>query len=272
MPELPEVETVARGLKGQLCGRTLKRVEVFDKRLRLANRRLAHKVKDVYRLGKQVVIETNGPRATEYVVVHLRMTGRLLWAAKRTAKFYHETANTVRHMRAKLQTDQGTLVFVDPRRFGTMAIAAELTKFQPKGIDPLSKLFDDAMLARLLKTSKQPMKNWLLRQDRLVGIGNIYASEILFAAAIKPHRRANSLRPREREALLIAIRKILLAAIKHCGTTFSDYQTASGDEGSFQRFLKVYDREGQSCRVCRTPIKRLVQQQRSTYFCPSCQK
>ena len=126
-------------------------------------------------------------------------------------------------------------------------------------------------MTELLGTSAQPLKAWLLRQDRLVGLGNIYASEILHAARLSPFAGAGSLNGREVRRLHSATRRILQRAIRNCGTTFSDFQDARGASGSYQRLLAVYGRDGEGCRRCRATIERVVQQQRSTFYCPGCQ-
>jgi formamidopyrimidine-DNA glycosylase len=139
-------------------------------------------------------------------------------------------------------------------------------------MDPLSPHLTPASLGRLIGESRQNVKAWLLRQDRLVGLGNIYASEILFVAGISPLREAGSLSPDEHGRLWRATRRVLRRAIRNCGTTFSDFQDAQGLTGSYQHYLKVYGREDEPCPACRTPVVRIVQQQRSTYYCPRCQR
>ena len=124
----------------------------------------------------------------------------------------------------------------------------------------------------MIGNTHQNIKAWLLRQDRLVGLGNIYASEILFVAGISPLRQASSLNAAEHRSLLRATRRVLRRAIKNCGTTFSDFQDAQGLTGSYQHYLTVYGRDGEPCPRCRAPVVRLVQQQRSTYHCAQCQK
>lgn len=166
---------------------------------------------------------------------------------------------------------RGALLFYDQRRFGTLEILSQPPEEEARGVEPLSPALTTAVLRELLAGSRQEIKAWLLRQDRLVGIGNIYASEILFTAGIHPLRLAGSLSAAESAALKKAVRQILALAVKHCGTTFSDFQDAAGESGGFARFLKVYQRAGQPCRRCATPVERLVQQQRSTFYCPRCQ-
>jgi formamidopyrimidine-DNA glycosylase len=267
MPELPEVETVARQLAPRLAGRTVRRLRILDPRLRngplppVAGREILR----VSRSGKRVLFELGPtPRGARHLwlAVHLRMTGRLLFVA--------QGSGPAEHLRARFVLDRGQLLFVDARRFGTFAWYATRDEAIPGGIDPLDARLTPQGLADLLRGSRQPLKTWLLRQDRLTGLGNIYASEILHAARLSPFRRAGTLGPSDVRRLLAATRRILERAIRACGTTFSDFQDSNGVEGSFQRFLAVYDREGRPCRRCRTPVARVVQQQRSTYYCPCC--
>jgi formamidopyrimidine-DNA glycosylase len=192
------------------------------------------------------------------------MTGRLIWIEESTRA---ETA----HLRARFRMDRGSLLFYDTRRFGTFQFFHSFEETRPEGTDPLSRRLDAKKLGRLMEGSRQNVKAWLLRQDRLVGLGNIYASEILFLAGVSPFREAGSLDAVERSRLLAATRRVLRRAIDHCGTTFSDFQGAQGLTGSYQQYLSVYGREGESCPRCRTPVVRCVQQQRSTFYCPNCQ-
>ncbi len=265
MPELPEVETVVRQLGPRLEGRTVRALEVYDSKLTLEREpRLAGRpVEQVLRVGKQAALGLGGPEPL-WLVVHLRMTGRLIWE--------DQPGERDRHLRARLRLDRGAVAFLDSRRFGTLRLVSSLREVWPAGLDPFAPEFDREELARLLHGSLTPIKPWLLRQDRLVGIGNIYASEILFEAGIDPHRRAGELRPEEVPALYRSIIAILLLAIDFNGTTFSDYQDASGRAGAFQELLAVYGREGRPCRRCPGTVQRIVQAQRSTFFCPCCQR
>ena len=269
MPELPEVETVARQLAPRLVGRIVRRVSILDPLLQngRAPAVRGRRIRDVCRVGKQVLVEMAPlPRRNSplWLQIHLRMSGRLVWAAAA------ERAERP-HLRARLVLDRGQLLFVDTRRFGTWNWLRSREEARPAGVDPLSSAFSRPRLAELLRDSRQALKPWLLRQDRLVGLGNIYASEILFAARLSPFREAGSLGAGEQQRLRDSTRRVLNSAFEHCGTTFSDFQDVRGIEGSFQRYLRVYDREGRPCRRCRTPIEKTVQQQRSTFHCPGCQ-
>ena len=264
MPELPEVETVARQLAPVLVGREVRALSILDVRLRNGPvpRLRGRRIEEVSRSGKRILVRFSDDL---WLAVHLRMTGRLIWLddSRRAERAY---------LRARLALDRGTLAFYDTRRFGTFDWFRSAEEARPAGIDPLDGTLSVARLRELHGKSPQNIKTWLLRQDRLVGLGNIYASEILHAARISPRRRARTLDADETEQLLRATRTILERAIRACGTTFSDFQDSRGEIGSYQRFLRVYDREGERCRRCGSTVVREVQQQRSTFWCPGCQR
>lgn len=269
MPELPEVETVARQLAGVLPGRKVRGFDLWDTKLGPAARSDLNgcQIDSVFRIGKEVCLQFQPARKARTpfcLAIHLRMSGRLIWIPGPGP-----TRNV--HTRATLWLVGGAVLFVDPRRFGTFRWLemGEITS-GGAGLDPTSVGFTPERLHDLLAGSRQPIKTWLLRQDRLVGLGNIYASEILHAAKISPFREAGSLEPAEIRRLYRSTVAILTRAIQNCGTTFSDFQDAHGVTGNYGRFLKVYEREGQPCDRCGTGIVRVVQAQRSTYFCPYC--
>ncbi|MCB9557003.1 MAG: bifunctional DNA-formamidopyrimidine glycosylase/DNA-(apurinic or apyrimidinic site) lyase [Deltaproteobacteria bacterium] len=267
MPELPEVETVARQLAPLIDGRVAQRLQVLD-RQRLTVQRPTRirdrRVESVRRLGKQLVICFAGAPPL-YIVVHLRMTGRLIWCDQ-------QQPVVVDHLRARVCFDRGQLQFIDTRRFGEFRLVDDLTPYAPAGLDPVEQPLSAARLAKLAGSSKQPLKTWLLRQDRLVGLGNIYASEICFHAGLDPRRPLDTLATADWRRVAIATRDVLARAIEACGTTFSDFQGAQGVNGSYQQYLAVYGRDGLACPRCGRPIERLVQVQRSTFFCAACQK
>ncbi len=268
MPELPEVETVVRELRAHIRRRTLQDIRVYDSKLRQRTYSTLKgmSIIDVVRAGKQVVLvlRRRDTKETMFFAIHLRMSGRLIWSSNNNDKR--------KHLRAALLVDSGRVLFIDPRRFGTMKIYSSLEEITRFGIDPLSKAHTEEKLTVLLRGSKQNIKHFLMRQDKLVGIGNIYASEILFGASISPKRRVDTLTKGEIRRLFIEIQKVLKKAIICAGTTFSDFQNVTGESGRFQNFLKTYDREGLSCKRCKTSIQRIAQQGRSTFYCPQCQK
>ncbi len=269
MPELPEVETVARQLAPQVRGRRIEGLTLVDPKLddpALVAELPGATIRDLRRMGKQVVLAlTTAEGSRRWLCIHLRMTGRL-------RVFEERPSPKALPLRAVLRLDRGWLAFHDPRRFGTLRLVRTRAAAAPVGREPLARGFTAGVLAELIGDSRQPIKPWLLRQDRIVGLGNIYASEILFAARIAPARPAGSLDAGELRRLHRATRRVLRAAIEACGTTFSDFQDARGVEGSYARFLQVYGREGERCRRCSGQVERLVQQQRATFCCPGCQR
>jgi len=271
MPELPEVETVARQLAPHVVGRTVRALRIFDPLLRVQKtpRLRGRTITSVRRAGKQVLFAFGPPGHSGrslWLAVHLRMTGRLIWAPNARVEAREERP------RARFALDRGALLFADTRRFGTFRWMRDEREAEPQGVDPLSDAMTVGRLCEMAGRARQNMKAFLLRQDRIVGLGNIYASEILHHARISPRRRASALRPKEVERLHGSTRKILIRAIENCGTTFSDFQDAHGVSGSYQQYLGVYGRENEPCDRCGGTIRRIVQQQRSTYYCGGCQR
>ena len=266
MPELPEVQTVTTQLHPLVQGQRIKGVQVLDPRCTeqdLTELR-GWRVEGAKRLGKQVGLELSRGRSRRWLAVHLRMTGRLLWEAGRGPW-------TRPHLRAVLELERGALLFMDVRRFGTLRHSAEASDLLPGGLDPMSSGFTARALGELLGESRQELKVWLLRQDRLVGLGNIYACEILFRAGLSPWRQAGSLARAEVAALRRYTRQVLTRAVEKCGTTFSDFQDATGSMGGYQKYLSVYGREGEACKRCGGQVEKVSQQGRSTFFCAACQ-
>ncbi len=272
MPELPEVETIVRGLRPVLSGRRIKEVWSSGFGLRLARpvdvrglRAVAvgARVRDVRRLGKYIAIDVDDVRG---VCVHLGMTGRLRVQAA--------SAPRAPHTHVVFTLDRGEeLRFVDARRFGFVAPGdplATLPALATLGPDPLSEL-DAPGLARALDGVRAPIKAFLLDQSRVAGLGNIYVCEALFGARIHPTTPAHRVRARA-PALLAAIRATLEGGIARRGTTLRDYVDADGFAGDNAAALEVYSREGEPCVACGGPVRRRVDAARSTFFCPRCQK
>jgi formamidopyrimidine-DNA glycosylase len=272
MPELPEVETIVRELNGALPGRRIRRVQVFRAdalggvpvdafRARLEGAAFRR----VTRRGKFLLFELE---PAGWLVGHLRMTGKFAVSPPLPAPLpYH---------RAWFELEDGALlVFQDLRCFGTLAAVERLEDYGPLaalGVDPLSRRFTAHWLAQALAASRTPVKHWLMDQSKLAGLGNIYVAEILYAARLSPLRMTNTLRAAEVERLYRATRRILRKAIHKSGTTIRDFRRVDEQTGEFQNFLRVYGKAGQPCPSCRTPIARVVQQQRSTFYCPTCQR
>ena len=271
MPELPEVETVARQIDEQVRGSKIKWLKAYDPRLKLSKKTTFNnaRIDRVFRMGKQIVFSFKGTQKKHNsLAIHLRMSGRLTCLSDSERKNIDTPSH---HIRSDIKLGKGYITFIDPRRFGTMVFADTSEAFTPKGIEPLSKEFTVDTLKNLIGKTSTPIKPWLLKQEKIVGIGNIYASEILYRSKISPTKAAGKIRKSDIKPLYKSIVYILDKAIENCGTTFSDFQDAHGVTGSYQRFLKVYEREGQKCGRCKAKIKRIVQAQRSTYYCPKCQ-
>ena len=278
MPELPEVETVARQLAPMIETARIESVRLFDPKLTLPGKRTlkGRRIARVFRSGKQVALELasdDGRTPSLWLAVHLRMTGRLIFRENGETLGPASSARFGRkHLRASFGLDRGRLLFYDVRRFGTVKLFDSLTEMEPAGLDPLERRCTARTVGAMLARANQEIKPWLLRQDRLVGLGNIYASEILYAAGLHPRKRAAALSFREAERLTKETRRILRKAIRFCGTTFSDFQDARGRSGGFVKYLEVYGKRNEPCRRCGTPIEKIAQQGRSTFFCPSCQR
>lgn len=276
MPELPEVETVRRGLETQIRGARILRVEARRPDLRIplpprfAQRLVGRRVEEVARRAKYLLLHLDDG---EILVIHLGMSGRLIVgpARRNVAPGKHE------HVEFEFDNRQG-VVFEDHRRFGLMTLVpgAEIDRhalFRHLGIEPLGPTFDGMVLARLLAGARTPIKAALLDQRRVVGVGNIYACEALFRAGISPRRLARTVAAVRADRLAAAIRSVLSEAIAAGGSSLRDYVQASGELGYFQHAWKVYGREGETCAHagCAGRIRRIVQANRSTFYCPRCQ-
>jgi len=273
MPELPEVETVCRGLANTLIGRKFVRVQNFRENLRFpfprdfAKNLEGREVRNISRRAKYILISLDNNTT---LIVHLGMSGRMV--------AHNSLRNQMdKHDHVIFQTDNGKeIVFNDPRRFGMMDIVnsndvAAHKVIKDLGIEPLEDAFNGAALHGLLKNRKMPVKLAIMNANLVVGVGNIYACESLFRAGILPTRASNEISPAECNKLAKDIKIVLLDAIKAGGSTLKDYVASSGEAGYFQHNFKVYGRENQPCGVCGNDIKRIVQGGRSTFFCSTCQ-
>lgn len=272
MPELPEVETVCRGLRETLTGRRLTRVVRRRADLRkpfpkaFARRLGGSRVREIGRRGKYILVRFEGDLV---LILHLGMSGRLLIGPDSACALGP-------HDHVVFHTDDGQrIVFRDPRRFGLMDLApAERLDGHPLlrelGPEPLDPGFTPALLAARLAGRKTPIKAALLDQRIVAGLGNIYACEALFRARLSPRRRAASVAGRRAERLAAAIRGVLVEAIDAGGSSLRDYVRTDGELGYFQHRFAVYDREGDGCPgcACRTGVLRIGQGGRSTFYCP----
>jgi formamidopyrimidine-DNA glycosylase len=299
MPELPEVETVARGLASRVTGDVIESVWVGSKpeplkstAAQIVSALEFRRILGVRRVGKHIVFDLEralaggkkssvksrvakkqSPRKAERKssvssnaepsaqwIVHLGMSGSMV-VCKPDSEIAKHT-----HLIAKLASGR-ELRFVDPRRFGRLSVAEG---FEAGGFEPLEIQFDQ--FADLFRGRKTPIKSALLNQKLLRGVGNIYADESLFRAGIRPRRRAASLTREDLKRLYHAVQAVLREAIALGGSSVSDYVDADGEKGFFQLQHRVYGREGERCLVCKSPIKRIVIGGRSSHYCPRCQK
>lgn len=279
MPELPEVETVRRGLLPKLVGRRLVRVLQRRRDLRVplphrfAQRVEGRQVLGIDRRAKYLLIRLDD---SETLIAHLGMSGRMT---------LHDAASAAdhpfdRHDHVVFETDQGWQVrFNDARRFGLMLLERDAAVpghklFRDLGPEPLDESFDGAALADRLAGRRTPIKAALLDQKTLVGVGNIYACEALFLAGISPRRSAHTVQGERAERLVAAIKHVLLRSIDDGGSTLRDHVQPGGELGYFQTRFNVYDRVGAVCptRDCGRMVRRLVQSGRSTFYCSHCQR
>ena len=280
VPELPEVETVRRGLEQQVSGFVVARVEVLRARA-VASPPLPElfcsalegcTVRQWLRRGKYLMasLERAGEPAGHWGV-HLRMTGQFLWM--------QTPADPCRHTRVRIWNPEGQeLRFVDLRSFGEMwwvppgePLDSVMTGLRRLGPEPFSAEFSPQHLASKLAGSSRPIKTALLDQALVAGVGNIYADESLFISRIAPHTPSGALKPEQLERLHQALVEVLQASIGAGGTTFSDFRDLTGTNGNYGNAAWVYRRGGQPCRVCGTPIRRDKLSGRSSHWCPSCQ-
>jgi formamidopyrimidine-DNA glycosylase len=302
VPELPEVETIARGLHQRVAGDTIESVWLGSKPQTMKSppaeiaATLEHtRIAQVRRMGKHIVfdLERNGAGRTRLSanlstrtgpspkrksakprnksvplgprsqwIVHLGMTGRMLVC--------DPTEEIVKHTHAIATLASGREIrFVDPRRFGRLSVASQ-GDFEAGGVEPLE--VEQQQFLKLFRGRKTPIKSALLNQKLLRGVGNIYADESLFRAGLRPRRRASTITRAQFERLYLAVREVLQEAIKLGGSSISDYVDADGEAGFFQLQHRVYGREGEPCLVCKTRIKRVVIAGRSSHYCPKCQK
>ena len=273
MPELPEVETIARGLAKRVTGDVIESVWIGERKQPLLSsaREITatlegSRLAKIRRVGKHIAIdlERDGRRrAPEHAqwIVHLGMTGKVIVADSDQQVEKHT------HLIAKLASGR-ELRYVDPRMFGKLKVVREA--FQAPGREPLEISFED--FAKLFHGRKTPIKSALLNQKLLSGVGNIYADESLARAGIRPKRRAAAVTRAELRKLYDGLQQVLHEAIAAGGSSINDYVDSDGNEGFFQIQHRVYGREGEPCPTCKTPIRRIVISGRSAHYCQKCQK
>lgn len=269
MPELPEVETTLRGIAPHVVGRKIRKITVRNHRLRWPvpdeiQQVVGARVTGARRRAKYLLFETSAGS----LILHLGMSGSL--------RIVKPAAEWRKHDHVGIRLDSGQEIrFHDPRRFGTMLLtgkAEEHRLLRHLGPEPLGRAFTGEYLHRVSRKRAVAIKHFIMNSQVVVGVGNIYACEALFIAGIRPSRPAGKLSRNECATLVSAIRRVLKASIKMGGTTLRDFLHGSGEPGYFKQRLRVYDREGELCKQCGARIKRIVQGQRSTFWCPECQK
>jgi formamidopyrimidine-DNA glycosylase len=284
MPELPEVEVTRLSFASSIAGARILAVRV-GKPLRWPlqcepDDLLGMTVQQVRRRGKYLLLDLTNNQAQSVnsglILMHLGMSGSLSFTSHTALGV--KVAAAGKHDHFDLVTTQGLLRLNDPRRFGAVVFApAEQSPSAQKllgklGVEPLTEAFDAKTFHQSLKKRQTAIKQVLLGGELVVGVGNIYASEALFMAGIRPTTRAAKISLPRATKLHAAIKEVLARAIAKGGSTLQDFSSAKGESGYFQLEAKVYDRAGLPCLDCQTPIKKIVQGQRSTFYCPSCQK
>lgn len=283
MPELPEVETVRRGLVPAMEGKVIARAEVNRPDLRwpfpdrMAERLAGQTVRRLGRRSKYILLDLE---SGETLIIHLGMSGRMQIDDAATARFHANPAAPQKHDHVVFHMEDRTrIAFNDARRFGAMDLV-ETDKLEDHwlieklGPEPLSNTFDAGYLVDILNGKNTPIKSALLDQRVVAGLGNIYVCEVLFRTGISPRRKAGALSAKRVASLVPAIRDVLGEAIESGGSSLRDHRQTNGELGYFQHNFSVYDREGQPCVTpdCNAEIQRIVQSGRSSFYCSTCQR
>lgn len=283
MPELPEVETVRRGLEPVMTGQVIAKADVRRPDLRwplpprMAERLTGARVLGLRRRSKYILADLD---SGETLLVHLGMSGRMLVSGAMLGQFHHDHPAPAKHDHVVLDMEGGArITFNDARRFGAMDLmptdSAEAHPLLANlGPEPMGNGFSESYLVARLKGRDTPVKSALLDQKIIAGLGNIYVCEVLHRAGIAPARRAGRISAARVAALVPVIRQVLAEAIEAGGSSLRDYRRADGELGYFQHRFRVYDREGEACPTpgCTGTIARLVQSGRSSFHCPLCQR
>jgi formamidopyrimidine-DNA glycosylase len=283
MPELPEVETVRRGLQPVMEGQVIAQAQVNRPDLRwpfppnMAARLTGQRVLGLRRRSKYILADL---ASGETLLIHLGMSGRMLISGAMLGDFHHDHPAPAKHDHVVLDMADGARVtFNDARRFGAMDLMPTATADQHPllaalGPEPLGNVFDESYLVARLKDRNTPIKSALLDQQIVAGLGNIYVCEVLFRAGINPAKRAGQIATRRVAGLVPIIRQVLDEAITAGGSSLRDYRQADGELGYFQHRFQVYGREGDTCTTpgCHSTIARIVQSGRSSFYCPTCQR
>ena len=281
MPELPEVETVRRGLAPVMQGAVIVLAQVNRPDLRwpfppaMADRLTGQTVTALRRRSKYILVDLS---SGETLIIHLGMSGRMLISGQMLGQFYENHPAPAKHDHVVLDMANGArITFNDARRFGAMDLTptADTEKhwlIKDIGPEPLGNAFSETTLKARLKGRATPIKTALLDQKNVAGLGNIYVCEVLHRAGLNPMTLSGKLTGPQVAGLVPIIREVLAEAIEAGGSSLRDYRQADGELGYFQHRFRVYDHEGDPCPTCATPIARIVQSGRSTFYCPQCQK
>jgi len=283
MPELPEVETIRLGLQKELIGHQIQAIDVRVTKLFEGEKQkiIGQKVLEIERRAKILIWRLENC----YLLIHLKMTGQLIFVPKQSEKWFvgghPDKAYTDdlphKHTHIIIEFDNGTLYFNDLRKFGWIRLVDTVDQVKPH-IASLGPEYDwpeftlEYFQKKLSQRAKSTIKQALLDQTILAGLGNIYADETLFCAKVRPRRATSSLTTDEIEVIYKCIPKILQLSLKHGGTSSQHYRKHDGSKGTFLEIANVYKREGQPCKVCGIPIERIKIAGRSSHFCPHCQK
>lgn len=283
MPELPEVETVRRGLTPAMEGAVIERADVNRPDLRwpfpdrMAERLTGARVNRLGRRSKYILAELD---TGETLLIHLGMSGRMTVSGDPLGQFVHEHPATEKHDHVVFHMDNGArITFNDPRRFGAMDLLPTATASEHKlltvlGPEPLGNDFHEQHLIAAFRGKNTPVKSALLDQGIVAGLGNIYVCETLFRAGVSPRRKAGKISATRVATMVPIIRQVLSDAIDAGGSSLKDFRQADGELGYFQHSFDVYGREGDPCKTpdCRGTVGRITQSGRSTFYCPQCQR
>lgn len=280
MPELPEVETTKQYLAPRIVGKRIKKIKILTEKQFIGNPKEVEglKIIDLQRRAKILVWQLEKGL---FILIHLKLTGQLVYARKlkdkkaifsRSIPLSGGATLPGRTTRIIIYLNQGTVFFNDLRKFGWIKVVKDKKELEKMGVEPLSKKFTPKSLAKILSSSRRAVKAVLMDQKKIAGIGNIYANEILWEARIDPRKPANQVK--KINQLHQAIIKLLKKGIKYGGSSTADdaYIKPSGESGGYQKYLKVYQKDGEPCPRDKTLIKRIKINNRSTFFCPTCQK
>ena len=276
MPELPEVQTVINGIKPKIFGKEIVDFKKYTPKLRypiaasIRKKIIGKCVVAVYRRAKYIIFDLVDNQS---IVIHLGMSGRIVILESRNGKLSKHT-----HFIIKFSNNI-KLIYIDPRRFGLIKVFSSNSLFKSKifshlGLEPLGKEFSGIYLKKICENKKSSIKSTIMNQKYVVGVGNIYASESLFLAKVNPLKESYLLTTQECDLIAQSVKKVLNNSIKEGGSSINDYAMVSGKLGNYQNKLEVYGREGSICRkrTCQSEILRIVIAQRSTFYCPVCQK